>query len=85
MPVRISTVVQTYAGVPRTVGERFEVPAADVANLLALGRIQPEEGELGFVDSVRESVETITVWPGAVPLEPLNTMPPYSGRPRRIV
>jgi hypothetical protein len=49
MPERIAKVEQEYAGRKVTVGERFEVEEGHVALLLEIGRIEPEEGEPGYV------------------------------------
>jgi len=48
MPKRTSRVAQEYAGRAIGVGERFEVEEQHIYLLLAIGRIEPEEGETGF-------------------------------------
>lgn len=50
MQERISKVAHEYAGRKLTVGEVFECAPRDVKLLLALGRIEPEEGEPGYVE-----------------------------------
>lgn len=49
MPKRMSRIAQEYSGRAVAVGERFEVEAQDVSLLLAIGRIEPEEGEAGYI------------------------------------
>jgi hypothetical protein len=48
--IRVSKMVQQYAGRTVLVGEGFEVEEAHVALLLHLGRIDPEKGEPGYVE-----------------------------------
>lgn len=49
MPERTSKVAHEYAGRQLTAGERFEVEPQHVVLLLAIGRIEPEEGEAGYI------------------------------------
>ena len=49
MPLRISKTVHQYAGRIVQAGEEFDVEQRFVPVLLALGRIVPEEGELGYI------------------------------------
>lgn len=48
---RVARIEQTYALRPVKVGEPFEVEPQDVEILLKLGRIEPEDGEVGYVIS----------------------------------
>lgn len=45
---RISKAEHEYGGRRLKVGDRFHVEPKDVELLLALGRIEPEEGEAGY-------------------------------------
>lgn len=46
---RISKIAHQYAGRELAVGDRFKVEPQDVNLLLALGRIEPVEGEPGYL------------------------------------
>lgn len=52
---RIAKTAHEYAGRDLKPGDRFEVEAPHVPLLLALERIEPEEGEPGFVAETRPS------------------------------
>ena len=45
MPERLCKVPHTYAGRQIEVGQRFEVDPADVELMLAMGRIEREDGD----------------------------------------
>lgn len=49
MPERVSKVEHEYAGRRLKVGERFDCEPQHVAMMLAIGRVEPEEGEPGYV------------------------------------
>ncbi|HWJ40171.1 MAG TPA: hypothetical protein VNT29_03535 [Candidatus Limnocylindrales bacterium] len=49
MPERICKVAHQYAGRDLQVGDRFDVEPEHIEIQLRLGRIEPEEGELGYV------------------------------------
>lgn len=49
MVIRVSKAIQRYAGKDIAVGESFDVHINNVKLLLAIGRIEPEPGEPGFI------------------------------------
>lgn len=49
MPERTAKVATEYAGRKLAVGDRFEVEPNHVGILLAVGHIEPENGEPGYV------------------------------------
>jgi hypothetical protein len=49
MPKRVSKIAQEYAGRDVAVGEEFDVEEQHVPLLLSIGRIEPVEGEAGYV------------------------------------
>ncbi len=50
MPFRVAVKPQIYADRSIQPGEKFNVEPADIHVLLVLERIQPEPGELGYVE-----------------------------------
>lgn len=60
MPERISKESHEYAGRPVKVGDRFHVEPGDVAIMLAMGRIEREEGDSVPAHVSRDMVAT---WP----------------------
>jgi hypothetical protein len=48
MPERISKVAHEYAGRQLSKGDKFECEEQHVNLLLAIGRLEPEEGEEGY-------------------------------------
>lgn len=49
MPDRISKTEHEYAGRRLSKGDMFHVEQQDIPLLLAIGRIEPEEGEEGYL------------------------------------
>jgi len=49
MPTRISKTTHEYAGRVLSKGDEFEVEQEHIPLLLAIGRIEPEEGEEGYL------------------------------------
>lgn len=54
---RVSACEHEYDGRKLAVGEKFDVEPGHIGLLLLLGRIQPEEGEPGYVPPSENDVE----------------------------
>lgn len=50
MPTRISKTAHQYAGRDLSAGDQFDIEPQHVVLLLALGRIEPEKGEVGYIE-----------------------------------
>ena len=76
MPKRITKVPHEYAGRQWKVGEAFECEPQHVALMLMLGRIEPEEGEIGY-----EVRDMVAAGPGSYLTRDMQ--PKRRGRPRK--